>query len=175
MKRICAVERLDDPGSFGFRLESAAGAIDGRLRAAFGGRYPRPALLIAAREGKLRGAGLSGRKAATLRAVARAFEEGRLSTRKLGRLDDDGVIEAVTEIKGVGEWTAQMLLIFTLGRPDVLPVGDYGVRKAAMSLYGLEELPQRAELETLGEPWRPYRTVASWYLWRHSDISTPNS
>jgi 3-methyladenine DNA glycosylase/8-oxoguanine DNA glycosylase len=79
----------------------------------------------------------------------------------------------VTEIHGIGEWTAHMLLMFSLGRPDVLPVGDYGVRKGAMQLYGLRDLPKPRELEALGEPWRPYRSIASWYLWRVVDTVTP--
>jgi len=148
---------------------SAAAAIDKRLRAPYRGRYPRPGVLKAAPDAELRAAGLSRQKAATLRAVAEAFDEGALDNRRLRRMPEPAVIEAVTAIKGIGEWTAHMLLMFSLGRPDVLPVGDYGVRKGAMVLYGLKELPKPAALETLSERWRPYRSVASWYLWRASD------
>jgi DNA-3-methyladenine glycosylase II len=151
---------------------AAAAAIAGRLRRHFGGRYPRPERLLAARDAELRAVGLSRQKIATLRAVAGAFADGTLSSRRLRRMDDDAVVEAVTRIKGIGEWTAHMLLMFSLGSPDVLPVGDYGVRKGAMQLYELPELPGRTDLETLAEPWRPYRSVASWYLWRQEGTVT---
>jgi DNA-3-methyladenine glycosylase II len=152
---------------------AAANAIAGRLRGHFGGRLPRPELLLAASAAELRALGLSRQKAATLREVAAAFADGSLSSRRLRRMEDAGVVEAVTQIKGIGEWTAHMLLIFSLGSPDVLPVGDYGVRKGVMKLYGLPALPGRAELEAIAEPWRPYRSVASWYLWRHEAILPP--
>jgi len=154
---------------------SAASAIDRRFRRGFGGRYPKPAALLAASDASLRAAGLSRQKIAALRAVAQAFDAGELSGRRLYHMPDDAVIEAVTRVRGIGEWTAHMLLMFSLGRPDVLPVGDYGVRKSAMQLYGLEALPKRAELEALAEPWRPYRSVAAWYLWRAIDTRTPGA
>jgi 3-methyladenine DNA glycosylase/8-oxoguanine DNA glycosylase len=88
-------------------------------------------------------------------------------------MDAAEVVEAVTRIKGIGEWTAHMLLMFSLGHPDVLPVGDYGVRKGAMSLSGLPALPKPQELESVAECWRPYRSVASWYLWRHVETVPP--
>ena len=152
---------------------AAANAIAGRLRSRFGGRYPRPELLLATPDAELRALGLSRQKAATLRALAAAFADGSLSSRRLRRMDDAGVLEAVTRIKGIGEWTAHMLLIFSLGSPDVLPVGDYGVRKGVMKLYGLPALPSRGELETVAQPWHPYCSVASWYLWRHEAILPP--
>ena len=152
---------------------AAAAAIAGRLRRHFGGRYPRPEVLLAARDADLRSAGLSRQKIATLRAVATAFADGTLSNRGLRRMSDDEVVEAVTRIKGIGEWTAHMILMFSLGSPDVLPVGDYGVRKGAQHLYGLPALPRRAELEALGERWRPYRSVAAWYLWRSAEVAPP--
>ena len=152
---------------------AAAAAIAGRLRRHFGGRYPRPEVLLAARDADLRSAGLSRQKIATLQAVAAAFADGTLSNRGLRRMGDDEVVEAVTRIKGIGEWTAHMILMFSLGSPDVLPVGDYGVRKGAQHLYGLPALPRRAELEALGERWRPYRSVAAWYLWRSEDVAPP--
>ncbi len=107
---------------------AAAGAIAARLRALYRGRYPRPDALLATADAELRAVGLSRQKIATLRAVARAFDDGTLNSRKLRRMQDDQVVEAVTVIKGIGEWTAHMLLMFSLGSPDVLPVGDYGVR-----------------------------------------------
>jgi DNA-3-methyladenine glycosylase II len=150
----------------------AARAIEGRLRAAFGGRVPAPERLRAAHPARLRACGLSRQKVASLRGIAAAFADGQLDGRRLARLDDEAVIEAVTVLRGVGEWTAHMLLMFSLGRPDVLPVGDYGVRKGAQSLYGLRDLPKPRELEALGERWRPWRSVASWYLWRVMDVAT---
>jgi DNA-3-methyladenine glycosylase II len=152
---------------------SAARAIAQRLRARYRGRYPKPADLLATRDAELRGVGLSRQKIAALRAIATAFDSGELSNRRLYRLDDDAVVEAVTQVRGVGEWTAHMLLMFSLGRPDVLPVGDYGVRKGAMRVYGLDDLPKPAELEAIAETWRPYRSVASWYLWRATETITP--
>lgn len=154
---------------------AAASAIDRRLRAHFGGRYPTSERLLAARDRELRAVGLSRQKIAALRSLAGAFRDGTVSGRRLARLDDEAVVETVTVIRGVGEWTAHMLLMFCLGRPDVLPVGDYGVRKAAQLLYGLEELPGRPELEAIAAPWRPYRSVASWYLWRAAEVVTPGS
>jgi DNA-3-methyladenine glycosylase II len=145
---------------------AAAAAIGRRVRVLGQGRFPRPAALLALREQALRSAGLSRRKVATLRAVAEAFRSGRIATRRLVRMDDAQVVETLTEINGIGEWTAHMLLMFSLGRADVLPVGDYGIRKGAQRLYALSELPRGLELEEIGERWRPYRSVASWYLWQ---------
>jgi DNA-3-methyladenine glycosylase II len=144
---------------------SAASAILGRVRARFGGRIPRPEILSSATDAELRSDGLSRQKIAAIRAVAAAFAEGTLSNRRLHRMDDPSVIEAVTQLRGIGEWTAHMLLMFSLGRPDVLPVGDYGVRKGAQTLYGLAELPKPAELEALADCWRPYRSIGAWYMW----------
>ncbi len=144
---------------------SAAGAILGRVRARFGGRIPRPERLLAATEAELRSDGLSRQKIAAIRAVASAFADKTLCNRRLARMPDQAVVDAVTQVRGVGEWTAHMLLMFSLGRPDVLPVGDYGVRKGAQILYGLDDLPKPAELASLAERWRPYRSVGAWYLW----------
>jgi DNA-3-methyladenine glycosylase II len=148
---------------------AAARAIEARLRAPYRGRYPAPAVLAAAGEAELRAVGLSRQKSATVKAVAAAFAEGRLDARRLRRMSDGEVTQAVTAIRGIGEWTAHMLLMTCFASPDVLPVGDYGVRKGAQRLYGLSDLPKRAELEALAEPWRPYRSVAAWYLWRVMD------
>jgi DNA-3-methyladenine glycosylase II len=152
---------------------AAARAIAGRLRARFGGRFPPPARLLATPDADLRAVGLSRQKIATLKAVARAFEDRTLSNRRLQRMEAAEVVEAVTAIRGIGEWTAHMLLMFSLGHPDVLPVGDYGIRKGAMSLYGLAELPEPPQLAAVAERWRPYRSVGSWYLWRHLENLPP--
>jgi len=149
---------------------NAARAIHGRLKSHFGGRIPRPERLADTPVETLRQLGLSRQKAATLLAVAGAFAEGRLQSRRLRRMPSDEVVAAVTELRGIGEWTAHMLLMFCLGHPDILPTGDFGVRKGAQLLYELPELPKPRELERLGEPWRPYRSIAAWYLWRQTEL-----
>lgn len=176
----CSMEHRGDPYRMLLRsviyqqlAGAAARTIDGRLRAPWRGRYPRPELLLAAPDAQLRAAGLSRQKIAAVRAVAQAFAAGDVSNRRLRAMDDQSVVTAVTRIHGIGEWTAHMLLMFSLARPDVLPVGDYGIRKGAMQLYRLRELPKPRELEALAEPWRPYRSVASWYLWRVADTIAP--
>lgn len=172
----CRLERRGDPYRALVRsilhqqiAGAAARAIEGRVRAFGRGRIPSPEALLALPEARLREAGLSRQKAASVRGVAEAFADRRLDARRLRRLGDAEVVDALTQLRGVGEWTAHMLLISSFGRPDVLPVGDYGVRKAAMLLYGLPALPKPRELEAIGEAWRPYRSIASWYLWRHLD------
>jgi DNA-3-methyladenine glycosylase II len=121
----------------------------------------RPAPLAAADLRRLRRAGLSRAKAVYVRELARFAADGGL--RGLSRLPDEAVVERLTSVKGVGVWTAEMFLIFSLGRPDVWPVGDGGVQRAAMNLYGVKSLKR---LQTLGDRFRPYRTHAAWYLWR---------
>jgi 3-methyladenine DNA glycosylase/8-oxoguanine DNA glycosylase len=153
---------------------NAAGAIERRVRALFGGRIPPPAEFSRAARPELRRAGLSRQKLAYLRDLAKTFTSGKLRAQQLARLTDEEVIAAVTVVRGIGEWTAHMLLLFSLGRPDVLPVGDYGVRKGVQRLYGLRELPERRTLERIAAPWRPYRSIASWYVWRSIDTQTPD-
>ena len=172
----CTLEPLGDPYRELLRsvihqqlAGPAARAISGRVKAHFGGRYPAPARLLATPDPALRAAGLSGSKLNTLKGIAAAFDRGELSNRRLYGMEADAVVEAVTRIKGIGPWTAHMLLIFSLGHPDILPVGDYGVRKSAMDLYGLKDLPKPRELEAVAESWRPYRSIGAWYLWRHLD------
>jgi DNA-3-methyladenine glycosylase II len=148
---------------------AAAGAILGRLKRRFGGRIPKPDVLLATDAADLRADGLSRQKIAAVHAVADAFASGSLSNRRLYRMDAESVVSAVTQVRGIGEWTAHMLLMFSLGRPYILPVGDYGVRQGAKILYGLDDLPNRKTLEALAEPWRPYRSIGSWYLWRATE------
>jgi DNA-3-methyladenine glycosylase II len=177
---LCGLVSRGDP--YGALLRSILGqqlagaavrSIDARFRASFGGRYPKPEVLLAARKPKLRTVGLSGAKIEAMRGVARAFESGQLSARRLYRMSDADVIEAVTAIKGIGPWTAHMLLMFSLARPDVLPVGDYGVRKGAQVLYALPDLPNPAALHELAVRWNPHRSIAAWYLWRAADQARP--
>jgi DNA-3-methyladenine glycosylase II len=150
----------------------AAATIERRFKAGFGGRIPPPAMLAAQRDAQLRSYGLSRQKAAAVKAVGAAFESGLVNARRIPHLADDAIVESVTQIRGVGAWTAHMLLMFALGRPDVLPVGDYGVRKGAQKVYGLRDLPKPDALAKLAEPWRPFRTVGSWYLWRALELTT---
>jgi len=151
----------------------AARTIYERLTERFGGHTPTPAELLEADPEDIRAAGLSRPKVAYLRDLAEHVEDGELDLEHLAELPDDEVIAQLTAIKGLGVWTAHMFLIFHLGRPDVLPVGDLGIRRAAQIEYGLDDLPDAAELEALAEPWRPYRSLACLYLWRSLD-NTPD-
>lgn len=151
---------------------AAAAAIERRFLALFGGRIPEPEELLAKSAGDLRAAGISRQKASYLHSLAEHAAGGLMRDGRLHRAPDDEVIEAVTQIKGVGRWTADMLLLFSLGRPDVLPVGDLGVRRSMMEAYGLAAMPEPDEMSQIAEPWRPYCSVASWYLWRRTDTVT---
>ena len=143
----------------------AAASVHRRLRGVLGRRHPRPQEILAASTRALRGAGLSRQKIAYMRDLAARAVDG-LPLRGLSRRPDEEVIEALCAVKGIGRWTAEMFLIFRLGRFDVLPVDDYGLRKAVQRAYGLKGLPEARWLQGRGEAWRPYRTVATWYLWR---------
>ena len=145
----------------------AAATILGRIRAlAAPDPFPTPAHLLAAPDEALRAAGCSRAKVVYLKDLSARVVDGRLDLEELRRLPDEEVIQALVAVKGIGRWTAEMLLIFALGRPDVWPVDDLGIVIAVQGLYGLAARPTRAELLALGERWRPYRTVASWYLWQ---------
>ena len=147
----------------------AARTIYERLTDLFDGRTPSPAELLAADPEEVRSAGLSRPKVAYLRSLAEHVESGELELARLSELPDEEVSEQLTAVKGLGQWTADMFLIFHLGRPDVLPVGDLGVRRAVERAYELPELPDAARLTEIGEPWRPHRSLASLYLWRSLD------
>jgi 3-methyladenine DNA glycosylase/8-oxoguanine DNA glycosylase len=135
-----------------------------------------PERILRASDQKLRSAGLSGSKALSLRDLAQKTKDGTIpSLVEIRKLSDDEIIERLTEVRGVGKWTAEMLLIFRLGRPDVLPVDDFGVRKGFALTFKRREPPAKADLEKRGERWRPYRTVASWYLWRAAERSIARS
>ena len=143
----------------------AAATIHRRLLALLGRKTPRPEDIRRVRDVELRSVGLSRQKIAYLRDLAERVQDG-LPLGRLSRLPDEAVIEALTEVKGIGRWTAEMFLIFRLGRLDVLPVDDYGVRKAMQRAYRKRALPKAEWMRRTAEPWRPFRTVASWYLWR---------
>ena len=147
--------------------EIASRSIYGRLTERFGGRPPTPQEILDDDPDELRvAAGFSRAKVAFLRSLAEHVIAGELELDRLAELPDEDVIRELTAVKGIGEWTAQMFLMFTLHRPDVLPTGDLGVRSAIQRAYGLEAPPTPAEMEAIGEPWRPHRTRASLYLWR---------
>ena len=143
----------------------AAATIAGRFEALFGESGPTPATVRAISDERLRGVGLSGQKLAYIRDLCHRIEDGSLPLDALDRMSDDEVIEALTKVKGIGRWTAEMFLMFRLHRPDVLPVGDLGIVKAVQKVYGLRKLPTADRLVRIGESWRPYRSVACWYLW----------
>jgi DNA-3-methyladenine glycosylase II len=152
----------------------AARAIWRKLLAHYDGRVPTPREILDEDPETLRAAaGFSRAKVVYLRSLAEHVLDGALELERLAELDDGEVVRELTAVKGIGEWSAHMFLMFTLHRPDVLPVGDLGVRNAAMRAYDLAAPPKPAELEALAEPWRPHRTRACLYLWRSLE-NAPN-
>jgi DNA-3-methyladenine glycosylase II len=152
----------------------AAATIFGRVRALYPKRkWLDPEKLLATPDEKLRGAGLSRAKTAALKDLAAKTIDGTVpSGRALIRMSDDEIIARLTTVRGIGRWTVEMLLLFDLGRPDVWPVDDYGVRKGFAKTFGKRKLPTPKQLMKLGEKWRPYRSVAAWYFWRALDAPT---
>ena len=146
----------------------AAATIFARIKAlGSNGLCPTPAEILAVSNQKLREAGLSGAKAAAMKDLAQKTIDGVVPTLEAaGQLSDEELVERLISVRGIGAWTVEMFLIFRLGRPDVLPIHDYGVQKGFALTYGKKEIPKPRELAAFGERWRPYRTVASWYMWR---------
>jgi DNA-3-methyladenine glycosylase II len=144
----------------------AAASIWDKVLGVFGGETPAPRQIIEAEPQDLRDAGLSWSKVAYVRDLAERIMDGDLDVKSIDELPDEEVIEQLTAVKGIGRWTAEMFLIFSLGRPDVMPVGDLGIRRGAQYAFGMDELPEPDELERMAEPWRPHRTLACLYLWR---------
>jgi DNA-3-methyladenine glycosylase II len=149
----------------------AALAILARFEALYpADSFPAPQLVLASSEAEMRACGFSGAKVAAMRAICAAALDGTVPTRRSSaRLSDETLIERLASIRGVGRWTVEMLLIFTLGRPDVLPVDDFGVRDGYRVLYKLDEAPKPKALAEIGQAWSPHRSIAAWYLWRASD------
>jgi DNA-3-methyladenine glycosylase II len=148
----------------------AAHAINTRVLERFGGRPPRPEEILSADPEELRAAvGLSRAKVGFLRSLAEHVRSGELELARMDSLPDEQVIAELVAVKGIGEWTAHMFLLFHLERPDVLAVGDLGIRAAIRRAYGLAELPAPAEMERIAEPWRPHRSTACRFLWRSLD------
>lgn len=151
--------------------EKAAESILKRFIALFPGRrFPRPAELLTAHADAIRGAGFSGAKVLALRDLAAKTLDGTVPTgRAITLLDDEAIVERLVEVRGIGRWTVEMLLIFQLGRPDVLPVDDFGVRNGFRMAYRRRTMPTPKEVLRYGARWKPYRTAAAWYLWRAAD------
>ena len=150
----------------------AAATIYGRMLELFGGHAPSPKQLLAVDPDRIRAAGLSRPKISYLRDLAEHVEKGELELDHFDDMEDEQVIEQLTAVKGIGEWSAHMFLMFHLGRPDILPVGDQGIRRAVQVQYRLRKIPDPKRLEKIARPWRPYRTLACLYLWSSLD-NTP--
>jgi len=145
---------------------SAAKAISKRFRSLYGKKFPKPADVLKTSDSKLQKTGLSGMKVKYIKDLSKNIESKKLKLRSLSKLSDNEIVEQLTQVKGIGRWTAEMFLIFSLGRMDVLPVGDLGLKKGVQLLNSSTKLPTPDEIEELAEKWRPYRTVATWYLWK---------
>ena len=173
--RLVAPSRVDAFGALARAIVfqqlsgKAADTIHGRFAALFAGR-PTPAGVERASDELLRSAGLSRGKVLAIRDLAAATRDGRLPLPLPRRLSDDEVVERLDAVRGIGPWTAHMFLIFQWGRPDILPVADLGLRNAVRRAYGLRRDPDPARLEAIALPWRPHRTLATWYLWRSLEL-----
>lgn len=147
-------------------LTAAARTIEKRLLALVASPGFSPASIIPLPDDRLRGVGLSAAKTSTIKELAIRSLDGRLPLDALIQWDDHQIVSALTTIRGIGPWTTMMFLMFGLGRPDVLPVGDFGLRSGVRDLYRLDGLPTPAQLTTIAELWRPWRSIATWYIWR---------
>jgi 3-methyladenine DNA glycosylase/8-oxoguanine DNA glycosylase len=176
----CSLELSPFPTTFDALMRSiayqqltgkAAQTILGRVKELFAPKSPSPERLLELEVELLRKAGLSGAKAASMRDLAQKCIAGDVPTvAKLARMDDDAIVEALSGVRGIGRWSVEMLLIFRLGRADVMPATDYGVRKGFAILMKREELPTPKEVLAYSERWRPYRSLAAWYLWRANEL-----
>ena len=149
----------------------AAGTIHGRFQGLYGGRTPLPSELAETPDEQLRSIGLSRQKCAYLKDLGSRVGSGELPIETLHELTDDEIVAALTRVKGIGHWTAQTFMMFRLGRPDVLPDLDLGIQKGIQRAYRLRKLPTPERVTRIGAKWAPYRTVASWYLWRYLDTA----
>jgi len=145
---------------------SAANSIIKKFRNLYKSKFPKPRDVIKTSDSKLRTTGLSKMKIVYIKELSKKIESKELNMRKISTQSDEQVIEVLTDVKGIGRWTAEMFLIFSLGRLDILPVGDLGLKKGIQSMYSLKELPEKEQIEQLAESWKPYRTVATWYIWK---------
>jgi DNA-3-methyladenine glycosylase II len=145
---------------------SAARAILNRFKDLYGGHLPSPREYLSTEESKLRSSGLSPQKISYIKDLAERLESGRLNLKRLEDLSDEDAMNELDDVRGIGRWTAEMFLLFKLGRTDVLPVDDLGLRKAAKQAYRLRKLPTRERFEQLAEKWHPYSSISTLYLWR---------
>ena len=150
---------------------SAATSIRNKLLSLVDGQLE-PERIMATSDEHLRSAGISPQKLRYLRDLSGRVSSGELQLAQIGRLSDEGVIERLTTVKGIGRWTAQMFLMFSLGRLNVLPHDDLGIQNAMRNLYGLDERPNRATMDEIAEPWRPFASVASWYCWQSLNLDS---
>jgi len=154
---------------------AAANAIYGRFVKLFPGvEFPSPEQVLAKTDAELRAVGLSEKKALYIKDLAEHIRDKKLDFHKFHRMTDDEIVEHLTQVKGIGKWTAEMFLMFNLGRPDVMPADDLGVQNAVRRHYRMRQRPNRKRLMKHAERWRPYRTAAAWYLWRSLDIVLPD-
>ncbi len=145
---------------------AAAGAILKKFKKLYKSKFPKPIEVIKTPDSKLRSAGLSKMKISYIKDLSKKIKTNQLNMRIISTKSDEYVVDQLTNVKGIGRWTAEMFLIFSLGRLDVLPVGDLGLKKGIQLMHSFNELPNEKEIERLAESWRPYRTVATWYLWK---------
>ena len=175
----CRWSGTSDHTHFGFVLRcivyqqlsgKAAATIFGRVQALYGYRSPTELELLATRTAKLRTAGLSARKVEYAKELAKRSQAGEIALHALHALGDEDVLATLVRVRGIGRWTAQMVMMFHLGRPDVFPELDLGVQKGVQKLLGMRRLPSPERTAKVGELWAPYRTVAAWYLWRSLEL-----
>ena len=145
---------------------AAANSIITKFRRLYSSNFPKPIDVIHTPNSKLRTTGLSRMKITYIKELSKKIEEKHVNLRTISNLTDEEVVDCLTSVKGIGRWTAEMFLIFSLGRLDVLPVGDLGLKKGIQQLFSLDELPKEEQIEKFAKRWRPYRTVATWYLWK---------
>jgi len=154
---------------------ASAAAVYGRFRALYNGSgFPKPEQVLETPVEKLREAGLSRQKAAYIHHLAEKFADGTIRPRRFSRMTDDEIAQHLVQVKGIGQWSADMFLMFGLGRPDVLPVGDLGVKKGMVVHFELDDLPEEALMRELADRWAPYRSLGSWYMWRAVEVVTPD-
>ncbi|MGB8411598.1 MAG: DNA-3-methyladenine glycosylase [Candidatus Binatus sp.] len=155
---------------------AAANAIYGRFVGLFPGvEFPSPQQVLAKTDAELRSVGLSEKKALYIKDLAAHVRDGKLNFHRFHRMTDEEIVAHLTQVKGIGKWTAEIFLMFNLGRPDVMPADDLGVRNAVQRHYRMRQRPNRKRLLKHAERWRPYRTAAAWYLWRSLDIVLPDA
>jgi len=154
---------------------AAANAIYNRFVGLFPGPgFPSPAEVLAKSDAELRSVGLSEKKALYIKDLAAHVKEGKLNFHRFHRMQDEEIVADLTRVKGIGKWTAEIFMMFNLGRPDVMPADDLGIQNAVKRYYRMRQRPNRKRLLKLAEQWRPYRSAAAWYLWRSLDITLPD-